>query len=336
MRHLATVQRVEEVRPFEGADRIERVRVGGWWVVVKKGEFAPGDPCVYFEIDSFLPVRPEFEFLLRGSKKKTMLHEGREREGIRLKTITLRGQVSQGLALRPEALGIPKVETGFDCSEMLDVVKYEPPVPASIAGVHAGPFPGFIPKTDEERIQNRPDLLETLRGGHFHVTSKLDGTSVTYYRSEGRFGVCGRNFELAESGGNVFFKLARERDLPGRLPEGFAVQGECAGEGIQANPLKMRGQDVFVFHVYDIARREYLEPEPAKRIAADIGLPAVPVVDEDFVLDHTLDELLALADAPSPLNPHVRQEGLVFRLKGAPRKISFKVISNRYLLDHDG
>lgn len=332
MRKLATVRVIDEIQPIEGADKIAKARVGGWWVVVKTGEFAQGDMCVYFEIDSFLPLRPEFEFLLRGRKPRTMLYNGQDRTGIRLRTISLRGQLSQGLALPPSVLGIASPAVGMDCSEQLDVVRWEEPVSASIQGERAGEMPSVIPRTDEERIQNRLDVLTQHTIKRFYVTSKLDGTSVTYYRHNGHFGVCARNFELKPSQTNTVWNVARQHGLPENLPEGFAVQGELVGEAIQSNRLKLKGQDVFVFYVWDIAKAQYLELEAMKEFCARLGLRTVPIVNENFVLDHTLDELLKMADGPSPLNPHVPQEGLVFRLWGTPRKMSFKVISNAYLL----
>lgn len=99
MRKLVTIEKINEVREIIGADAIEAVRVRDWWIVSKKGEFKVGDFCRYYEIDSFLPVLPEYEFLLRGSKPKKMLVDGKEIEGIRLKTIKLRNTISQGLVL---------------------------------------------------------------------------------------------------------------------------------------------------------------------------------------------------------------------------------------------
>ena len=93
-RKLASIQRICKVLPIEGADAIEMVMVNSWKVVSKKGEFKEGDLCVYFEIDSFLPMEKDFEFLRKSSYKKMG-----DLEGFRLKTIKLRGQVSQGLCL---------------------------------------------------------------------------------------------------------------------------------------------------------------------------------------------------------------------------------------------
>ena len=156
MRKLVTIQEIEDIQPIEGADSIEKAKIKEWWVVVKKGEFIVGDYCIYFEIDSFLPIKPEYEFLLRGSSPKKMLVDGQEKEGIRLKTIRLKGQISQGLALPIATIAnnLPK-EVGTDISEILGVIKYEPPIPANLAGVVKGNFPSFIPKTDGRIIKLR-------------------------------------------------------------------------------------------------------------------------------------------------------------------------------------
>ncbi len=102
MRKLATIRTVQQTRSIQGADLIELSFVDGWKCVTKKGEFAVGAPAIYCEIDSFLPVREEFEFL-RKSSLKTM----DDREGFRLRTVKLRGQISQGLLLRSAILGQP-------------------------------------------------------------------------------------------------------------------------------------------------------------------------------------------------------------------------------------
>lgn len=105
MRKLASIRKIDELRPIPGADAIECALVGGWTVVVKKGEFAAGDLAVYCEIDSWIPVDLA-PFLVKGK-------EPREFEGIkgeRLRSIKLRKQISQGLLL--------KIEDCFDIVEI--------------------------------------------------------------------------------------------------------------------------------------------------------------------------------------------------------------------------
>ena len=94
MRKLATIRRIDAIRPIPDADAIECAVIGGWSVVIKKGEFGAGDVAVYCEIDSWIPheLAP---FLSKGQ-------EPREFEGVRgerLRTVKLRGTTSQGLLL---------------------------------------------------------------------------------------------------------------------------------------------------------------------------------------------------------------------------------------------
>jgi len=222
-RKLVTLRKVKELLPIENADLIELAKIDGWQVVVKKGEFKVGDLAFYFEIDSFLPLEPEFEFLKKSSLKKML-----GKEGLRLKTIRLRGKLSQGLLLPYSVLKRFFVENPFnvktipnkenfeqDFSELFGVEKYEAPIPASIAGTTAGSFPYFIPKTDEERIQNLWDeytrdyidnndkviveleekggfedrikelkenrKINPIKNLEFETTIKLDGTSMTCF-----------------------------------------------------------------------------------------------------------------------------------------------------------
>jgi len=150
---------------------------------VKKGEYSVGENAIYCEIDSYLPVREEFEFLRKSSYKKMG-----DQEGFRLKTIKLRGQISQGLLLPISILKdkiypdqYKNLQVGDEVSEALGVWKYEPPIPAELSGVMKGSFPSFLQKTDEERIQNLADVFENFKKSMFYVTEKLDGSSATYY-----------------------------------------------------------------------------------------------------------------------------------------------------------
>ena len=177
-------------------------------------------------IDSFLPVREEFEFLRKSSLKKMD-----EREGFRLRTVKLRGQISQGLLIDPIILG-RKFEIGEDVTDELGIVKYEPPIPTCLSGEVVGPFPSFIAKTDEERIQNLASDYDSFRGKSFYVSEKLDGTSFTAFvkKSEdgNEFGVCGRNWQLAEDARNSHWRVVHALDLQLRmvgLGRSLAVQG---------------------------------------------------------------------------------------------------------------
>lgn len=349
LRKLATIQEIAEIRAIDGANAIESVRVKEWWCVAKKGEFKVGDLCVYFEIDSLLPVaNTAFEFLARGNKPKKMTIDGIDYVGYKLKTIKLRGSISQGLALPVVTFGTYfgiGAGTGTDVSGLLGVVKYEAPIPTELFGLVKGNFPGFIPKTDEERVQNLAAVVERQQGTVFYITEKLDGSSATFYRhttiAEGdHFGVCSRNLELLESDGNTFWKLARKYNLAENIPDGYCVQGEAVGEGIQKNPLKLQGHDLYVYNVYDIRSAEYLSYSEFLKFCQTYGLQTVPVLKENYTLDTNVEGLLAMAEGKSVVCPTAEREGIVLRpliekqeiIAGVAGRLSFKAISNKFLL----
>ena len=340
-RKLASIKQITDIRSIEGADKIELASVGGWNVVVAKDvEHKVGDMVVYCEIDSFLPIRDEFEFLRKSSYKKMG-----DQEGFRLKTIKLRGQVSQGLILPISVLPITQFATasdlaeGMDVSHMLGIVKYEPPIPAELAGKVKGLFPSFIPKTDEERVQNLTKEYEEWRHQskhRFYVTEKLDGSSATYYIKDGEFGVCSRNLELLETERNTFWNVARDLKLEEKLREfgrNLCIQGELIGEGIQGNPYKIKGHTVRFFNVFDIDSRTYYGlPMFLATMQHGLKLETVPLLTNlTMELPQTIDECLAFAEGKSQLNSNTEREGVVIRSMDGT--ISFKAISNKFLLE---
>lgn len=337
-RKLASIRKITDIRPIEGADAIETAMVGGWSVVTKKGEYKPGDLCVYCEIDSFLPIREEFEFLRKSSYKKMG-----DQEGFRLKTIRLRGQLSQGLILPINTLPITQFATasnlseGMDVTDMLGITKYEPPIPAELAGKVKGQFPSFLRKTDEERVQNLEKEYQEYRYGsqhQFYVTEKLDGSSATYYLKDDEFGVCSRNLELLETEGNTFWKVAREMDLEGKmksLNKNICFQGELIGEGIQGNPYKIKGQKVMFFNMFDIDLQERMSMPVFVDTMELLGFDYVPFLELPFLFPNNVEGMLEYAEGKSKLNSKTEREGVVVR--SFDNTISFKAISNKFLLN---
>jgi len=335
-RKLATIRKIDNILPIEGADMIELSTVGGWKVVVAKDvNHKVGDLVVYCEIDSFLPIEPEFEFLRKSSYKK--MADGTE--GFRLKTIKLRGQVSQGLIVPLDVLlkcGVSSddVYEGLDVTGTLGIVKYEPPIPAQLSGMVKGNFPSFLKKTDEERIQNLTKEYGIYSLDKFYVTEKLDGSSVTYYVKDGVFGVCSRNLDLLEDENNSMWKFAVTTGLREKmvgLGKNIAIQGEIIGEGIQGNPYKIIGQTVKVFNGFDIDKYDYLSLSELLDLTKVLEVKTVPILDLSFTLPETIDELLLTAEGKSMLNIKTEREGVVIR--SHDRKISFKAISNKFLLN---
>ena len=343
MRKLATIRKIDLIRPIPDADAIECAVVGGWTVVIKKGDFKAGDLAIYCEIDSWIPTELA-PFLSKGK-------EPREYNGVRgerLRSVKLRGQLSQGLLLdRFVALDkVGEIHEGMDVSDILGIVKYEPPVPACLAGQARGIFPSFIPRTDQERIQNlTTEFAEWVSPGFpimptWEVTEKLDGSSMTVYVNEQDQGVCSRNLNLYDTEGNTLWQVAHRDQIITALQDSqrnLAIQGELIGEGIQGNPYKIKGQSFYVFDIYEIDKGSYMTPTQRRDFCEFHELLHVPVIAfgahlYDTLGMATIDSLLEFAEGKSELNPQTDREGLVFKCN--ERQISFKTISNKYLLKH--
>ena len=342
-RKMATIRKIDEIRPIEGADAIEAAVVGGWVVVIKKSEFKVGDLAVYLEIDSWVPneLAP---FLSKGNEPR--VYNGVR--GERLRTVKLRGQVSQGLLLPlsvfPHSLGFfyaTDKTVGEDVSHWLGIQKWEAPIPAQLAGDVEGPFPTVIPKTDQERIQNLTEQLREWQGNTeftWEITEKLDGSSMTVFINGDAEGVCSRNWNLKETEGNTLWRVARRNDLLTKIRKtnrNLALQGELIGEGIQGNAYKVTGQDFFVFDIYDIDRGDYMTPFERRVFCDTHGIKHVPVLAKEMVIQEWVTGLLTMADGQSVLNPKANREGLVFKSNVFDGP-SWKVISNRWLIKNDG
>lgn len=334
MRKLASIQKISAKTPIEGADLIELVKINNWHVVVAKAEnYQIDDEVIYFEIDSFLPIQDEFEFLRKNCYKKL----SDDSEGFRLRTIKLRGQYSQGLVLHKHKFQECKnAKIGDDVTEILKVTKYEPPIPASLEGLAKGLFPFFIRKTDEERVQNLSDSYQDLQKHIYYVTEKIDGTSATFYLKENEFGVCSRGLELIETPENTFWKIARQfklEDVLKSIGKNIALQGEIFGEGIQSNKYKIKGQSICFFSLFNIDNYNYCSMSELMDLCNTFQLPIVPIIDNSFTLPETIEELLNFANGKSVLNEQTKREGIVLRTLDS--KISFKTISNEFLLKYE-
>jgi len=327
-RKLASVRKIEEIKPIVGADKICAYRVGGWWVVDGINKYKVGDLAVYFEIDSYLPVKPEYEFLRKSSYKK--LVDGTE--GFRLKTVCLKKTLSQGLLVSLTF----NANEGDDVTELLGIVKYDPPVPVQFSGDAKGGFPSYIPKTNEERIQNFiSDYKIDLKNQRVYVTEKLDGTSYSVFVNNGEVGVCSRNFELKDTEGNAHWGATHAMDLVRKLKElgkNIALQGELVGNGIQGNAYKVNGSKVYFFTGYDIDLGRRMQYDELLQLTSQMQLNMVPLLESSYNLpsENIVDFLLQYAEGKSVLNPLAEREGVVVR--GLDADFSFKAISNKFLL----
>jgi RNA ligase (TIGR02306 family) len=332
MRSLASIKKIDQILPIQNAEAIEKAIIGGWQIVIKKGEFKVGELAVMSEIDSWIPTHLA-PFLSKG-------REPREYKGIRgekLRTIKLRGELSQGLLLPLSILSDYSAEEGEDVSERLGIVKWEAEIPAQLSGTVRGLFPSFIHKTDQERIQNLPKQFSIWKDANlsWEVTEKLDGSSMTVYHYDDNSGVCSRNLDLKKDEANSFWAVAIRENLIEKLQStgrNLALQGELIGAGIQKNPYGLTGQDFFLYDIWDIDSHSYLLPDERREICKELKINHVPVISfqTKFSNDYTISSLLLDAEGYSVLNNRAEREGLVF--KSCDTNQSFKVISNRFLL----
>lgn len=343
MRKMASIQRVWKVEPIEGADRIELAHVLGWQCVVNKGQFQPMDLAVYFEIDSFLPIKPEFEFLRATSYRNSQIMG----EGFKLKTMKFRGQVSQGLLQPISAFPelSPDLEIGTNVSEILGVKKWEIEERATTSGTVKGTLPYDVPHTDETRIQAEPGLIEAFKNLPFYITTKMDGSSHSISVDADGFHVCGHNFEYKDDDSNSFYKLVKSRGWVDKIQnyakekgyKTFTLQGELCAPGIQQNHLKLIKPEWYVFTVRIDGNRVGL-PEMLG-VCEDLGIEHVPVeeIGNDLPSAYpTVESLLARADGEYPKGG--KKEGIVVRpvqpvfCPLISAALSFKCVNNSYLL----
>ena len=337
MRKMATIRKIDALRPIPGADAIECAIVGGWTCVVKKGEYVAGDLAIYCEIDSWIPyeVAP---FLSRGN----FPHVYNEVKGERLRTVKLRGQLSQGLLLPLSVIPFASYIPDDDVSELLGIVKYEAPIPASLAGEVKGMFPSRIPKTDQERIQNLSTELEEWKAEKltWEVTEKLDGSSMTVYIIDGEVGVCSRNLDLKPNKDNSLWATAYKNEIDVKLIQSLsnlAIQGELVGNGIQDNIYKMRDHEFYVYDIYDIDAGRYFTPAERVAYCKVWDIKHVPVFKTDFMLtNETVADLLQMAEAKSVMGDisGPEREGVVYKCN--ERQVSFKTVSNKFLFKSGG
>ncbi len=363
-RKLASLQVVEEVCPHTNADNLELIKVLGWQVVERKGQFKVGDRVIYLEIDSVCPVAEWSAFL--------------EKYKYRVKTIRLRKEISQGLIVPLTVLGgsgdYSQYAIGDDVTEVMSVTKYESPDEKKVngnarEGIKTSTFPthyGFH-KTDEPRVQSNQTYLKLFRGHPWYATIKYDGTSSTYLmdpENPKQLIVCSRNLRIekvltwAQTLTTLFkairnqlccrkrVKWAVDQDLYWAMAEKYdlqhklsayphlVLQGEIYGPKILGNKLNVPEPRLAIFSIYDRNLKRYCRMAEIEKHCKNLGLEMVEIDSQGDGFNFTQAELLAKARGKyrNTSNP---REGLVFRLKNQVEieghRASFKVINNEFL-----
>ena len=326
MRKLASIARIASIQPIAKADRLELASIKGWRCVVGKGQFKEGDLAIYFEIDSVLPVREEFEFL------RTRCYSEKE-DGFVIRTMKLKGVISQGL-LQPLSILGREGEAGEDVTEELGVRLKEDTFNPEIA---LSSRPHYIPSSSIERVQNVEDL--SIFDRNFHVTEKIDGQAAYYSTAYGQQVACSRECNLKPLPSSPHWKYAYTKDIHSQLMENdmshLVLQGELCGPSIKPNGLCISTLSFFLYSVWDTQSLSYLGREEIEKVAALLGIeivPLVPITLSDFKGkddEETLMNLLKAAQGSSLINPSRKREGLVFTFEDGEK---IKVISNAYLL----
>ena len=349
---LASVVKIDRIEKHPNADQLELAHVKGWQCVTKIGEFKENSLAVYCEVDTWVPhsIAP---FLSKGQEPR--MYEGVL--GERLRTVKLRGELSQGLLLPLSAIsgmefdGINLYQSGIDfegidVTEYLGIKKWHAPVPTALQG-EVWPWPSHIPKTDQENIQNIYDDIVALGNVEWVIEEKLDGSSCTIYvRQDGEVGICSRNWELKNNevnANNAFILAAKRSGIMDALKEmkpGAAIQAELCGPGIQGNPYKLNQPELFVFDVYWIVENRYATHSERQYFLYRLGLVAgseiaqVPFLGVLYDGLPDLDGILNQADGASEINRNTQREGIVFKTShlNEGRVRSFKAVSNQFLL----
>lgn len=362
MRKLATIKMVDDIFPIENADRLEQVAIGGWRVVVGKGEFKKNDKVVFFEIDSALPVDDErYDFLKERCLKRWMNHGELILETIRIKTIKLRGVISQGLVMPVDKFPeLAEFNVGDDATETLRVEHYDELAEkcgrvqgvCKIAGNAKGNFPSYLlEKSDETRLQSLPEYFDgRFEEEEFEVTEKFDGSSATYIyapeiRPEDPFFVCSRNLELKEEEGNLYWDIAKKYDILNKLKRFYeevpvsgethvqiAIQGEIVGPGVNKNRDQYTEHEFRIFRIVDVGTREHFVPEAACIAAAMMKLPYVKIIRNRFKAFKELKTMEGFLEfVKGKTDRGHEREGMVFK-SNSRGELHFKVINNDYLL----
>lgn len=337
MRKLAEIVIIDKIIEHSNADALEIAKIGGWQCVVKKGEFQAGDEAIYVQIDSFVPMEVA-PFLVKNNKP----HEFNGIQGERLRTIKLRGELSQGLLLSTSILK-NSYKVGDDVSEELGIVKYEPPIPAALQGDIRGNFPShLVAKTDEDRVQSL-ELSDIALYSPFTVTEKLDGTSMTIVLYGDNIEVCSRNLSLKETENNTYWNVTRRDSIEEKLRDNgyhnIALQGELIGPGIQKNLYKLNRHEFFVFRIVDIKERYTYSTEEVEAFCKKLDLNMVPIIHRFdgilfYTINYTYENFLSIAQGKSLLNFSQEREGVVFT-SSKDSNYHFKAISNKFLLKHE-
>jgi RNA ligase (TIGR02306 family) len=306
---LASIEKILELSPIPDADKIEKAKILGWDVIVRKGLYEEGDLVVYVFLDTLIP-------------KKYLDENCEDNSKIRLKMVKMRGQYSAGLvlplSLLPEGINI---EEGLDVGKILNIEKYEKQIPAQLAGDAKGNFPTEfgVSKTDEDNLLSNLKALRDLENynGDLCVSVKEDGSSLSVFLKDGEFIVCSRNLNLKETEGNSFWQIVRKLDLENNLRKvggNWVIQGELVGNKINNNRAGYKELKFKVFLIKNLDNGVWLDYNKMKEFCGNLNLETVQILD-DISKDYLINNLKDLQEFVDNLKYEngAKAEGIVIR-----------------------
>ncbi|MEU2063362.1 RNA ligase (ATP) [Streptomyces sp. NPDC013455] len=322
MSTLRVTAEVLTVHEHPNADALELAQVGLYRAVVARGAYRTGEAALYIPEQAVLPAGLVAELGLTGR-----LAGG---QANRVKAVRLRGELSQGIVCRPEALAdvdlARAAAEGTDFAERLGITKWVPPVPPTMNG-DVEPAPDLLPWVDIENIQRYPDIF--MPGEPVVLTEKLHGSAclLTYVAEQGRVYVSSKGFgakslALKEDPRNLYWRAVRGHgvaEAAARLCERLGatrvgIFGEVYGAGVQDLAYGADGRrDTLGYAAFDVSAEvagtvRWLDP--AEVLAGE--LPSVPRL---YAGPYDIERVLECASGRETVSGrelHLR-EGVVIR-----------------------
>lgn len=400
-RELAYVVIIDDIQPIEGKDRVEAAVIGGWKVMVKKGQFKPGNLGIYFEIDSKVPEKEPFTFL--------------EKYHYKIKTQKFKNFYSQGLLMHPSDFGWEAVMTTDDGISLKNEVKddkgnFHSPSDESrfltkqLGVTYAAAddnkrkapsadkykkmaqrrpklfkkkwarwmmkrewgkkvmffffgkkkdkrsgWPSHIAaKTDVERIQNCTWLLNDKQP--YIASEKIDGCSCSIMAEKTKFNkikyyVCSRNVVFEDENQkcfydeNIYFEMYNKYNIKEKITKilndynlkNVAIQMEIFGPSVQKRDYSLSKREIRVFHI--VSNGVKFPMDKVVEICNKYNLPHVPIIDDNFILPDTIEELQAYVENEGSKIDGKEKEGIVFYDKKTGQTY-FKFVSPSFLMKY--
>ena len=215
-------------------------------------------------------------------------------------------------------------------------------------------WPYWVKKTDEERVENMPWLFNSDSKETWIATEKIDGTSTTFtmrrrkWPLKNEFYICSRNVVLNDPNkpcfydSNVYAEMAEKYHIKEKMEsflntafkncEWITIQGETYGAEIQKRDYSINEHNFMAFNFITSKDGRWNSSKMKVFLEHDFGIPCVPILDENYILPSSIEELRTYVDSDTSVIDGKMREGIVFRSQDGLK--SFKCVSPNYLLTY--